>query len=345
MIQVRLSHLLAIVGFFVTFYLLTALSDILLPFVLGFALAYFLDPLADRLEAVGVRRSLATLTITVIVGLALLTALAFGLPVLAQQISMLIAALPGYISDVQVWLLEQNLVEGQNELVRVMGESLLAGLQKTASSMVLTGLSLINLLALIFITPIVAVYMLNDWDHMIARINGLLPDEQAAIIRNLASQIDETLGGFARGQILVCLSLGTIYAVGLSLVGLQSGIIVGVFAGLISFIPYVGAAFGLVLAGALGLGQFGFELPPLALIAGVFFVGQFIEGNILTPRLVGDRVKLHPVWIIFALLAMGSLFGFLGLLLAVPLAAIIGVLVRYGVTLYMRDYVNRSDNG
>ncbi|HCL48969.1 AI-2E family transporter [Alphaproteobacteria bacterium] len=345
MIQVRLSHLLAIVGFFVTFYLLTALSDILLPFVLGFALAYFLDPLADRLEAVGVRRSLATLTITVIVGLALLTALAFGLPVLAQQISMLIAALPGYISDVQVWLLEQNLVEGQNELVSVMGESLLAGLQKTASSMVLTGLSLINLLALIFITPIVAVYMLNDWDHMVARINGLLPDEQAAIIRNLASQIDETLGGFARGQILVCLSLGTIYAVGLSLVGLQSGIIVGVFAGLISFIPYVGAAFGLVLAGALGLGQFGFELPPLALIAGVFFVGQFIEGNILTPRLVGDRVKLHPVWIIFALLAMGSLFGFLGLLLAVPLAAIIGVLVRYGVTLYMRDYVNRSDNG
>jgi predicted PurR-regulated permease PerM len=317
----------------------------LLPFASGFALAYFLDPLADRLEAVGVRRSLATLTITVIVGLALLTALAFGLPVLAQQISMLIAALPGYISDVQVWLLEQNLVEGQNELVSVMGESLLAGLQKTASSMVLTGLSLINLLALIFITPIVAVYMLNDWDHMVARINGLLPDEQAAIIRNLASQIDETLGGFARGQILVCLSLGTIYAVGLSLVGLQSGIIVGVFAGLISFIPYVGAAFGLVLAGALGLGQFGFELPPLALIAGVFFVGQFIEGNILTPRLVGDRVKLHPVWIIFALLAMGSLFGFLGLLLAVPLAAIIGVLVRYGVTLYMRDYVNRSDNG
>ena len=345
MIQVRLSHLLVIVGFFVTFYLLTALSDILLPFALGFALAYFLDPLADRLEAVGVRRSLATLTITVIVGLALLTALAFGLPVLAQQISMLIAALPGYISDVQVWLLEQNLVEGQNELVSVMGESLLAGLQKTASSMVLTGLSLINLLALIFITPIVAVYMLNDWDHMVARINGLLPDEQAAIIRNLASQIDETLGGFARGQILVCLSLGAIYAVGLSLVGLQSGIIVGVFAGLISFIPYVGAAFGLVLAGALGLGQFGFELPPLALIAGVFFVGQFIEGNILTPRLVGDRVKLHPVWIIFALLAMGSLFGFLGLLLAVPLAAIIGVLVRYGVTLYMRDYVNRSDNG
>ena len=179
MIQVRLSHLLAIVGFFVSFYLLTSLSDILLPFVLGFALAYFLDPLADRLEAVGVRRSLATLTITVLVGLALLTVLAFGLPALARQISMLIAALPGYISDVQSWLLEQNLVEGQNELISVMGESLLAGLQKTASSMVLTGLSLINLLALIFITPIVAVYMLNDWDNMIANHSAYKPQQSA----------------------------------------------------------------------------------------------------------------------------------------------------------------------
>ena len=345
MIQIRLTHLIGLIGLFVVLYLLTALSDIMLPFVLGFALAYFLDPLADRLEALGMRRSLATLTITFTVGLALLAALGFGLPILAQQISLIVAALPGYISDVQSWLLEQNLVEGQNELISVMGESLLAGLQNTASSMVLTGLSLINLLALIFITPIVAVYMLNDWDNMIARIDGLLPDQQAGIVRRLASQIDETLGGFARGQILVCLSLGTIYALGLTLVGLQSGVIVGVFAGLISFIPYVGAAFGLLLAGALGLGQFGFDLSPLAMIAAVFFVGQFIEGNILTPRLVGDRVKLHPVWIIFALLAMGSLFGFLGLLLAVPLAAIIGVLVRYGVTLYVRDYVNRSDNG
>jgi predicted PurR-regulated permease PerM len=345
MIQIRLSHLLAIVGFFAALYLLSALSDILLPFVLGFALAYFLDPVADRLEAIGVRRSLATLTITLFVGLILLVGLAFGLPALAQQISALVGALPGYISDVQLWVQQQNLVDGQNDIVGAVGEALLGGLQKTASSMVLTGLSLINLLALVFITPIVAVYMLNDWDNMVARIDELLPDEQVTVIRSLAGQIDETLSGFARGQMLVCLSLGIIYALGLSLVGLQSGIVVGVVAGLISFIPYVGAAFGMVLAGALGLGQFGFDFMPLLMIAGVFFVGQFIEGNVLTPRLVGDRVKLHPVWIIFALLAMGSLFGFLGLLLAVPLAAIIGVLVRYGITLYVRDYVNRSDNG
>ena len=345
MIQIRLSHLLTIIGLSVALYLLTALSDIMLPFVLGFALAYFLDPLADRLEALGMRRSLATLTITFVVGFALLAALAFGLPVLAQQITLIIAALPGYISDIQIWMLEQNLAKGQSELVSGMGDTLLAGLQSTASSMLLSGLSFINLLALIFITPIVAIYMLNDWDRMVARIDEILPDEQVEVVRHLAQQIDETLSGFARGQILVCLSLGTVYAIGLSLVGLEGGVIVGVFAGLISFIPYVGAAFGMVLAGALGLGQFGFDFTALGLIAVVFFAGQFFEGNILTPRLVGDRVKLHPVWIIFALLAMGSLFGFLGLLLAVPLAAIIGVLVRYGLTLYMRDYVNRSKDG
>ncbi|MBL6761524.1 MAG: AI-2E family transporter [PS1 clade bacterium] len=345
MIQIRLSHLFAVAGVFAALYLLNALSAILLPFVLGFALAYFLDPLADRLEAIGVRRSLATLTITFCVGLVVLALLAVGLPVLVQQISLIIAALPSYIAEIQSWLLAQNLSQSQSELVDGMGDTLLAGLQSTASSLLLTGLSFINLLALIFITPIVAIYMLNDWDNMVARIDALLPDEHVGVIRQLALQIDETLGGFARGQILVCLSLAAIYAIGLSLVGLQSGIIVGVVAGLVSFVPYVGAAFGLVLAGALGLGQFGFDIMPLGMIAAVFFVGQFIEGNILTPRLVGDRVKLHPVWIIFALLAMGSLFGFLGLLLAVPLAAVIGVFVRYGLTLYVRDYIRRSENG
>ena len=249
----------------------------MLPFVLGFALAYFLDPLADWLEALGMRRSLATLTITFVVGFALLAALAFGLPVLAQQITLIIAALPGYISDIQIWMLEQNLAKGQSELVSGMGDTLLAGLQSTASSMLLSGLSFINLLALIFITPIVAIYMLNDWDRMVARIDEILPDEQVEVVRHLAQQIDETLSGFARGQILVCLSLGTVYAIGLSLVGLEGGVIVGVFAGLISFIPYVGAAFGMVLAGALGLGQFGFDFTALGLIAVVFFVGQFLK--------------------------------------------------------------------
>lgn len=344
MIHVRLSHLFILGTIAVFLYFLSALSHILLPFVLGFALAYFLDPVADKLEEAGIRRSLATLTITFTVAFAIVAAMAYGLPALAQQIALLIASLPGYITELQEWMRSEDIAAGQADIIATMGDSVLNGLQNTASSLVLTGLSIINILALVFITPIVAVYMLNDWDAMVDRIDHLLPDEQVEIIRDLASQIDETLGGFARGQTLVCLALGSMYAIGLSLVGLESGVIVGVVAGLISFIPYIGSAVGMVLAGALGLGQFGLDFVSLGLIAAVFFVGQFIEGNILTPRLVGDRVKLHPVWIIFALLAMGSLFGFLGLLLAVPMAAILGVLIRYALTLYVRDYVHRDDD-
>lgn len=343
MIQVKLTHLIALAAFAVLAYLLTGLSAIMLPFVLGFALAYFLDPLADRLEAVGLRRSLATLTITFIVSLGLLPVIVFGLPALAGQITILIGNLPGYIADMQSWLAMQNLTEGQSQIVSTVGEALLGGLRETASGLLLSGLSVLNMLSLLIITPIVAVYMLNDWDHMVARMDALLPDEHAATIRDLARQIDETLGGFARGQSMVCVALGTIYAVGLSAVGLESGVIVGILAGLVSFMPYVGAAFGMILAGGLGLGQFGFDLLPFVQMAVVFGFGQFIEGNFLTPRLVGDRVKLHPVWIIFALLAMGSMFGFLGLLLAVPIAAIIGVLVRHAVTLYEQDYIKRGN--
>lgn len=343
MIQVKLTHLIALAAFAVLAYLLTGLSAIMLPFVLGFALAYFLDPLADRLEAVGLRRSLATLTITFIVSLGLLPVIVFGLPALAGQITILIGNLPGYIADMQSWLAMQNLTEGQSQIVSTVGEALLGGLRETASGLLLSGLSVLNMLSLLIITPIVAVYMLNDWDHMVARMDALLPDEHAATIRDLARQIDETLGGFARGQSMVCVALGTIYALGLSAVGLESGVIVGILAGLVSFMPYVGAAFGMILAGGLGLGQFGFDLLPFVQMAVVFGFGQFIEGNFLTPRLVGDRVKLHPVWIIFALLAMGSMFGFLGLLLAVPIAAIIGVLVRHAVTLYEQDYIKRGN--
>lgn len=338
MIEIRISHLIFLIGFMVFTYLISALSNIMLPFVLGFALAYFLDPLADWLEAIGLRRSLATATITFFGGLVLLVGMAFGVPTMIEQMTLLVTVLPGYISELQGWLLAKNIDGGQSEIITSISESMVAGIQTTATGLLTTGLSIINVLSLLVITPIVAIYMLNDWDRMVAQINALLPDEHAPTIRNLAQQIDETLGGFARGQLMVCASLGIIYAIGLSLIGLESALFVGFLAGLVSFVPYVGAAFGLLLGGVLGLGQFGFEWFALTQIAIVFFVGQFIEGNILTPRLVGDRVHLHPVWIIFALLAMGSIFGFIGLLLAVPIAAVIGVLVRHLVTLYARDY-------
>lgn len=344
MIQVKVSHILIVVGLILLGSMLSALSSIILPFVLGFALAYFLDPLADRLEAIGVRRGLATLVITFFVSLAILPVIILGLPVLAAQVTSLVASLPGYLSEMQSWLAMQDLDTGQTDVLNAVGQSIISGLQSTASGLLLSGLSLLNLVSLIFITPIVAIYMLNDWDRMVAKIDHLLPDEYTETVRFLAREIDETLGGFARGQSMVCMALGAIYAIGLSFVGLDGGIIVGMVAGLVSFVPYVGAAFGMILAGALGLGQYGFEWVPFVQMALIFLIGQFIEGNFLTPRLVGDRVKLHPVWIIFALLAMGTLFGFLGLLLAVPIAAIVGVLVRHGVALYERDFVKRTDD-
>lgn len=340
--QIKQSHLLLLGALVVLGLLIGLLGDILLPFVLGFALAYLLDPLADRLEALGMRRVLATAMITLLFVCALLLALMLGVPILVEQISLLLAALPGYMQALQSWVEAQQIGGAQNDMIASLNQAAMEYLQTAAKGLVLSGLSVVNLLTVVFITPIVTIYMLNDWDRMVAAIDALLPSHQAALIRRLASQINTMLAGFVRGQIMVCLGLGLIYAIGLSLVGLKGGLLLGFVAGLVSFVPYVGAAFGLVLAGLLGLGQFGLDWIIFAQLAAVFFVGQFMEGNVLTPRLVGDRVRLHPVWIMFALLAMGQLFGFLGLLLAVPIAAIFGVLVRFGAGVYERDFVQVS---
>jgi len=337
------AQLIVIIGIILVGLGINLLGDIILPFVLGFALAYLLDPLADRLEALGLPRALATATITLVFVVSLIVALTLGLPVLAEQILALVAAVPGYMQALQGWIDAQQMGLPENEIIASLNQAAVDGLQSMARGLVLSGLTVVNLLTLVFITPIVTIYMLNDWDRMVAGVDALLPSHQAALIRQLASQMDAMLSGFLRGQIMVCLALGVIYALGLSWVGLKGGLVLGFIAGLISFIPYVGAAIGMVVAGLLGLGQFGIDWMMLSQIAAVFAVGQFIEGNVLTPRLVGDRVRLHPVWIMFALLAMGHLFGFLGLLLAVPVAAICGVVVRHAAGVYQRDYVSTPE--
>ena len=337
------AQLIVIIGIILAGLGINLLGDIILPFVLGFALAYLLDPLADRLEALGLPRALATATITLVFVVSLIVALTLGLPVLAEQILALVAAVPGYMQALQGWIDAQQMGLPENEIIASLNQAAVDGLQSMARGLVLSGLTVVNLLTLVFITPIVTIYMLNDWDRMVAGVDALLPSHQAALIRQLASQMDAMLSGFLRGQIMVCLALGVIYALGLSWVGLKGGLVLGFIAGFISFIPYVGAAIGMVVAGLLGLGQFGIDWMMLSQIAAVFAVGQFIEGNVLTPRLVGDRVRLHPVWIMFALLAMGHLFGFLGLLLAVPVAAICGVVVRHAAGVYQRDYVSAPE--
>jgi predicted PurR-regulated permease PerM len=337
---IKQSHLIMLAGLGLVVFTLSLLSDVLLPFVLAFVLAYWLDPLADRLEALGMRRVFATAFITLCFTVVLGLALAFGAPLLVEQISALIKVLPGYTESFQNWLEAQQVGGLAGDFIASLNDGLSVGLRSLAQGLVLSGLSVIGVLGVFVITPIVTIYMLNDWDRMVAAIDRLLPHEQATLIRDLAGQIDEILSGFLRGQALVCLALAVIYSVGLALVGLQGALVLGVLAGLVSFVPYVGATFGIVTAVILALGQFGLNYTIGLQLAAVFIVGQFVEGNFLTPRLVGERVRLHPVWIIFALLAMGQLFGFLGLLLAVPVAAVLGVLVRYAASVYTRDYVD-----
>jgi predicted PurR-regulated permease PerM len=323
--------------------LLVLLKGILLPFVAGMAIAYLLDPVCDRLEAMGVSRTIATTIVTAIFALAVVLLLLLIVPLVIQQVIAFLSTLPDFISRTQDRLLPFYMdlrqqfdlpdVTELGEIARTRIGTALAWLVGLLEGLITQGLAIANLLSLIFITPVVAFYLLRDWDRLVARIDDLLPRDHAEVMRQLAKQANESLAGFARGQSMVCVLLGAFYAVALVLVGLPFGAIVGLVAGLLTFIPYVGCLTGFVVSMAIAVGQFD-NWGSIALVAVIFVVGQVIEGNFLTPKLVGDRVGLHPVWIIFALLAGGALFGFLGLLLAVPVAALIGVLVRFSIAQY-----------
>ena len=198
-----------------------------------------------------------------------------------------------------------------------------------------SGKAIVDVISLLIVTPVVAFYMLLDWDRMVAKVDRWTPRDYVASVRQIAREIDQAVAGFIRGQGSLCLILGIFYAVGLSLVGLNFGLLIGLFAGMISFIPYVGSLVGLVLAVGVAIVQFWPDYIWVGVVLAVFFTGQFIEGNILQPKLVGESVGLHPVWLMFALFAFGALFGFVGLLVAVPAAAAVGVLVRFALSRYL----------
>ncbi|MBN8185772.1 AI-2E family transporter [Salipiger thiooxidans] len=323
------------------------LGDVLLPFVLGGAIAYFLDPVADRLERAGMNRGMATGTITIgAVVLFVILALAVA-PALARQTSQLIDTAPELFRQLQSFLtthFPSIMVEGSpvRETLVSIGETIKERGAQLVDTVLSSAMSLINILLLFVIVPVVAVYMLLDWDNMVARVDELLPRDHAPVIRNLAREIDATLAGFIRGMGSVCLILGTYYAVTLWLVGLNFGLVVGVVAGMLTFIPYVGAIVGGALAIGLALFQFWGDWVWIAVVAGIFFFGQFLEGNFLTPKLVGESVGLHPVWLILALSVFGSLFGFIGMLVAVPLAASLGVIMRFLVGQYTDSKLYRG---
>jgi predicted PurR-regulated permease PerM len=338
--------------------LLWLLNDILLPFVVGVVVAYFLDPVVVRLQRLGMSRTWATTSVTVLAVLIAVGVATAILPPLFSQLQSLVLSFPDYTVKLaaritplidpireRLNLPPLSLHELQAELTQRAGQVLsVAG--AVAGKLAQGGLAFFNLLALLFLTPVVTFYLLRDWERLVDAIDGALPRDNADTIRKLAHESNAAIAGYVRGQALVCISLGSIYAIGLSLVGLKFGLVIGLIAGAISFIPFVGTFVGAVMALGMALVQFPPDWIGVVKVAVVFLVGQMLEGNVLSPKLVGDRVGLHPVWIMFALLAGGALFGFVGVLIAVPVAAVVGVLVRHLISRY-RDsqYYRGADAG
>ncbi len=322
---------------------LVLVRDILLPFLVGMAAAYLLDPVADRLERWGLGRTAATTLITVAFFLALAAFLLLLLPPLAAQAAELAAELPGYFERLRQRLIPvlANLVERPGLPIDLSAEGLLERYSGQAIALVgaavagllQSGIAILNLIALIFVTPVVTFYLLRDWDRMVARVRENIPRDALPAARRLAAQIDEVLAGFIRGQGLLCIFLAFFYALGLWAVGLRYGLIIGLLTGIFSFIPYIGMAMGTAVGLTVAAFQFQ-SLGMILLVALVFALGQFIEGNLISPRLVGQRIHLHPVWMIFAALAGASLFGLIGTFIAVPVAGVLGVLLRFALERY-----------
>lgn len=330
------------------------LSDVLLPFVVGMAIAYFFDPLADRLEDIGLSRTLATSAILLSFFVAAFGVLALLVPLLQDQLIALARLLPQVVDRLQT-LLGPVLEQLRADLTADAMDQIKSAVGNYAGTAVrwITGflgqiwsggLALLNILSLVLITPLVAFYLLRDWDDIVDKIDHWLPRGAADTIRTQARRIDTTLAGFVRGQALVCLSLAVLYAVGLSIVGLNAGVLIGIAAGMLAVVPYIGAALSLIVGVGLAIAQFHQDWASILMVALVFFTGQMLESYVLTPRLVGGRVGLSPVWIIFAMLAGGSLFGLTGVLIALPVAAVVGVLVRFGIEQYLDSNLYHGHN-
>ncbi|MQQ07662.1 AI-2E family transporter [Epibacterium sp. SM1979] len=338
-----------------------ALGHVLLPFILGAAIAYLIDPVADRLEAWGMSRTGATAAITIGAVVVFLVMLIIVLPSLIGQMIDLVRVLPealghlrGFAQEHFPQIFDQD--SRMHQLVLTVTNSLRDKSVVILETALGSAVSLLNVLILLVIVPVVAVYLLLDWDRMIERIDALLPRDHAPIIRQLAGDIDAVLASFIRGMGTVCLILGTYYAVALMAVGLNFGLAVGFVAGLVTFIPYLGSLIGGALAIGLAIFQYwgaievvngdtvtyATDWMRIGVVAAIFIAGQIVEGNYLTPKLVGSSVGLHPVWLLLALSVFGALFGFVGMLVAVPFAAALGVLARFLIDQYLDSRLYRG---
>lgn len=321
---------------------------VMLPFLAGLAVAYFLDPLADKLEARKVPRGLAAALVIALFFLIILGVVLAFWPVLQAQIVAASKTLPQTVAGLRPWLNElvqsvsdrfgAGVAGDVDSMLASFTDEALAKLRDSAGGVLKSGLALFNILTLVLISPVVAFYLLRDWDLLVAKVNSWLPPSKGPTVRALMTKIDTVLAGFVRGQLLVSTCMGVLYGVGWSLVGLDFAVVLGVLAGVMSIVPFVGALFAAVVAVAMAIGQWGFDITQIALVGSVFLVVQVLESALLTPRLIGGRVGLHPVWVLFAVFAGGEVMGFVGVLIAVPAAAAIAVLVRYWIDVYLEHY-------
>jgi predicted PurR-regulated permease PerM len=328
-----------------TGWLLYLLAPVLTPFVAAALLAYIGDPLADRLQQLKLPRTLAVIAVFLLTFIVLALLILLVGPLIRSQVSALLAALPGLLHEIeQVWLPSVldllNIEAGDNvgvgaflsnysDMASTWGAKVLVSVSKSGGALAAAVLSL-------FLVPILTFYLLRDWDSIMAHFGALIPYRQRPMVVKLAQETDDVLGAFLRGQLLVMFSLSVIYSLGLSLVGLKYAVAIGVVSGLVSFVPYLGFVFGIGLAAL----TVALEPNPLWQMIGVvatFTIAQLLEGSILTPKLVGDRIGLHPVIIIFAVVAGGQLFGFFGILLALPAAAVLSVMVRFAYHRYLKE--------
>jgi predicted PurR-regulated permease PerM len=324
---------------------LWGISEILFPFLIGLALAYFLDPLVDSMERVGFPRWMAAAILTFGAAFAFLAILIFLVPILIQQFTGLLEQLPVYRERLEVRLqdfrsvinavfptLEQEQIA---EKVRnLYGPEFINFIGQLTQKFWNSGVTIINVVSLLVVTPIIVFYLLRDWDHIVRVLDTYLPRDKADVIRRIFSEIDVVLSGFVRGQFTVCLLLGIYYALCLALLGLNFGLVIGLISGLISFVPYFGMLLGLSIAVTMAVIQFGAGFPVLVILA-IFILAQVVEGNFVTPKLVGEKVGLHPAWMIFSLMSGGALFGLNGIIIAVPVAAVLGVVIRFFLTSYL----------
>jgi predicted PurR-regulated permease PerM len=322
--------------------LLWLLREVLLPFVAGIGLAYVLAPVADRLERLGLNRTLAALAI---VGILILTLIAVALliiPLAVHQAVLLLSDIPSYVARIREliaapdrpwsrWIGSEDSSKALSDFMRYAS----TWLSSFASSLWVGGRAIVSLISILIVMPVVTFYMIRDWHRMLKTLDACTPVPYRKTVHALAREVDAAISGFLRGQLGVCFVLGVYYALALALVGLNFGPLIGGLSGVVTFIPYIGSLSGLLVATSVAVAQFWPDWVWVVAVIAIFLVGQFVEGNIISPKLVGERVGLHPVWLIFAMFAFGYLFGFVGLLVAVPLAAVVAVLARFALRHYL----------